>query len=195
METSGSSVLWQLRARQLQRYWHVGRATRLPAGRKVKLKRGDKIPTEKPYSSMITQDHLDRAALLFPDYAWKAHDQEEDWPDTWEQNRRSLRGFLSHRTWLTFPTVAPETPPVSEVGSTAVASNEAAVSAPGPRKEQEDAGSPAAEPAAVSAPRKEQDDGGGPATAVQPKQVEFSRADVRKFKRFLVQKQRERSQY
>lgn len=86
-DTNSNLPNWQMRARQLQRYHHY-----CPAASRF----------------IVPADDLARAALLWPDYTYKAPDtDEEDWPPNWAKRAKSLPGVLRNSTWREFPTGIP----------------------------------------------------------------------------------------
>ena len=86
--TTPNTDHWQLRARQIQRFYHA-----------------DKNNENR---QLITPEHLERAQLLQPNYTWKVDEYEPDWDPNWE-TLRSLRSLLSHKNWTSLPTTTATT--------------------------------------------------------------------------------------
>ncbi|KAK1828836.1 hypothetical protein QBC39DRAFT_358146 [Podospora conica] len=81
--TPDTDVHWKLRARQLLRFHHA--------------------PDAWATRNLVTNDDLDRARLLQPDYLHKDTPEEEDWPPSWESNPKSLRSVFSSPAWRKKP--------------------------------------------------------------------------------------------
>ncbi|KAF7556779.1 hypothetical protein G7046_g6195 [Stylonectria norvegica] len=76
--------LLHIRARQIQRYYHASPA--------------------RFYRENISSADLKRAALLEPKYALdESPDNELLWPEHWDTLERSLKTFLSGKTWRELP--------------------------------------------------------------------------------------------
>ncbi|KAK1749650.1 hypothetical protein QBC47DRAFT_418805 [Echria macrotheca] len=188
-----TSALWQLRARQIQRYYH---GHQLGAGKKTKA-------VNTAFRLCISSDDLSRAALISPDYTWGADDTELDWPTRWDTDMRSLRGTLNHATWKAFPMEAnSKIPWAGAQGRGGVGgdkgsdddknneetegdnSNKPVIELPERQSVPHEDARPPADLDEKNSPRGETSDVGSG----------FSARDVAKFKRFLAQKQREREQ-